>query len=285
MFKTLVILFIVAIVAVLLYNAVTGVESKKTTTNKIKKAKAEKKKTITPETKKEVVETDNQTEWIPPIITDILEKYSKPKATQASLAENIEQIGGKIGDAVFVRIFKKEAELEVWMRSGTNGNDQFSLIQTYPICAYSGDLGPKLREGDGQSPEGFYYVKKRQLNPNSNFHLAFNIGYPNRYDRAHKRTGSFIMVHGSCASIGCYAMTDNKIEEIYELVEEALTQGQGFVRVHIFPFRMSDEAMIEYQTGKWYSFWKNLQEGYRLFEESKIPPNVNVRGKSYIFGS
>ena len=248
MFKTLVILFIVAIVAVLLYNAATGVESKTATANKIKKAKAQKKKTITPETKKEVAETDNQTEWIPPIITDILDKYSKPKATQGSLAENIERIGGKIGDAVFVRIFKQEAELEVWMKSGASGNDQFSLVQTYPICAYSGDLGPKLREGDRQSPEGFYYVKKRQLNPNSNFHLAFNIGYPNRYDRAHKRTGSFIMVHGSCASVGCYAMTDNKIEEIYELVEEALTQGQSFVRVHIFPFRMSDEAMIEHQT-------------------------------------
>ncbi len=281
MFKALVIIFISAIAILLLYKVIIEVKDKKATTQKTIPTKKTEPIVSQQEAKTEKIsEIDEKTNWIPPIISDIVDKYTKPEIIQNSLSESIELISGKMGDAVFVRIFKKEAELEMWMKSG----EKFSLIQTYPICAYSGDLGPKLKEGDEQSPEGFYYVKKRQLNPNSNYHLAFNIGYPNKYDRAHSRTGSFIMVHGSCASIGCYAMTDNKIEEIYELVEEALNQGQRFVRVHIFPFRMSDETMREYREDKWYKFWENLQVGYRLFEESKIPPNVEVKDKSYLFG-
>jgi len=199
--------------------------------------------------------------------------------SQISLSEAIAQLGGQIGDPVYLRIFKEEAELEVWMKHG----ERYHLIQTYPICAYSGDLGPKLREGDRQSPEGFYYVTKSRLNPNSRFHLSFNLGYPNRYDRAHGRTGSFLMVHGDCVSIGCYAMTDEKIEEIYELVEQALEQGEKIVRVHAFPFQMTEANMQRHRGEKWYGFWENLKEGYEWFERYHHPPNVTVKQKKYWF--
>lgn len=203
----------------------------------------------------------------------------KNKQNLISLEESISILGANVGNPIFMRIFKQEEVLEVWMKH----EGLFHLIQTYPICSYSGDLGPKLKEGDKQSPEGFYYIKKYQLNPNSRFHLAFNIGYPNTYDKAHGRTGSFIMVHGACASIGCYAMTDEKIEEIYGLVEKALDNGQSFVRIHIFPFKMEDEYMKQYSRHRWFSFWKNLKDGYDAFEKEKIPPNVEVVNKEYVF--
>jgi len=181
----------------------------------------------------------------------------------------------------FIRIFKAEAELELWSRA--EGETQYSLAKTYPICAWSGALGPKLKEGDGQSPEGFYFVTKNRLNPNSQFHLSFNLGFPNAYDRAHGRSGSYLMVHGACASIGCYAMTDAGIEEIYGAVEASLEAGQPFVRVHVFPFRMTDANMTRYRTHKWARFWANLKTGYDAFERTKIPPNTLVRNKTYVF--
>ncbi|MEA3434469.1 MAG: L,D-transpeptidase family protein, partial [Campylobacterota bacterium] len=145
-----------------------------------------------------------------------------------TLEESLVELSAKVGDPVFIRIFKEESLLEVWIRTGT----EYQHLKDYAICAYSGYLGPKLKEGDRQSPEGFYKVKKHQLNPNSKFHLSFNLGYPNKYDRTHERTGSFLMVHGNCVSDGCYAMTDDKIEEIYMLVESALQKGQKYVQVH-----------------------------------------------------
>ncbi len=194
-----------------------------------------------------------------------------------TLEERLVKISAKIGDPIFIRIFKEESLLEVWIRSG----DLYQHLKDYKICAYSGDLGPKLKEGDRQSPEGFYKVKKYQLNPNSKFHLSFNLGYPNRYDRAHKRTGSFLMVHGNCVSIGCYAMTDEKIEEIYALLGEALNKGQKYVQVHAYPFRMTDQNLAFYMGNKWYDFWINLKEGYDYFEAEKLPPFVKVKNKQY----
>ena len=162
------------------------------------------------------------------------------------------------GDPIFVRIFKKPQELEIWLRDGTG----FRLFKTYKICTYGWrSLGPKTGQGDGRAPEGFYYVLPRQMNPLSSFHLSFNLGYPNTYDRIHGRTGSALMVHGSCVSIGCYAMTDKGIEEIYALADAALGSGQRFFRVHIFPFRMTNKNMNEHKTSKWLKFWKNLKEG------------------------
>ena len=182
------------------------------------------------------------------------------------------------GDAVFIRIFKKEALLEVWIKK----DERYVHLKDYAICAYSGHLGPKLREGDKQAPEGFYRVYPRQLNPHSKFHLAFNLGYPNAYDRAHHRTGSFLMVHGNCVSVGCYAMTDAKIEEIYGLVAAALRNGQPYVPVHIFPFRMEDTTMDAYSESRWYDFWMELKEGYDYFEAEEVPPKVEVVDGHYV---
>ena len=207
----------------------------------------------------------------------IIEDTIVNKYLDDTLEERLVALSATVGDAVFLRIFKKESLLEVWIRSET----EYVHLKDYKICAYSGNLGPKLKEGDRQSPEGFYKVKKHQLNPNSKFHLSFNLGYPNKYDRAHKRTGSFFMVHGNCVSIGCYAMTNAKIEEIYALVEGALEKGQKYIQVHAYPFRMTEENMALYSENKWYDFWMNLKEGYDYFEAEKLPPLVKVKNKSY----
>ena len=148
-------------------------------------------------------------------------------------------------------------------RSGCCATGAFAPFETYPICAWSGELGPKLAEGDRQAPEGFYAVGLKQLNPNSNYHRAFNLGFPNAYDRALGRTGSFLMVHGDCVSIGCYAMTDQGIDEIYRIVEAALHQGQREVPVHAFPFRMTEKAMAEKAGHRWAAVLVQSQAGLR----------------------
>ncbi len=198
------------------------------------------------------------------------------------LISEFESLGLKLGDPIFLRIFKHEAELEIWVEKE---DDTFKLFKTYPICTYGyGGLGPKLTEGDGKAPEGFYYVKAKQMNPYSSYHLSFNLGYPNSYDRIHNRTGSALMVHGDCVSVGCYAMTDNRIEEIYTIANSALSNGQAFFRVHIFPFKMTDGNMQKHKNSQWYSFWQNLKQGYDYFENHDyIPPNVKVKNMKYQF--
>ena len=195
------------------------------------------------------------------------------------LAQDLLSQGLSLSSPIFIRIFKKSGELEVWVENFK----KFKLFKTYKLCRFSGSLGPKMRRDDRQSPEGFYFVKPNQLNPSSQFHMSFNIGYPNSYDRAHGRTGSALMVHGDCVSIGCYAMTDEKIEEIYTIADAAFRGGQSFFRVHIFPFRTTPKNMEQHKQSKWYGFWKNLKQGYDIFENERKPPNVMVRGKRYIF--
>ena len=196
------------------------------------------------------------------------------------LAEQARERGVELGAPVFMRIFKKERELEIWLE----GNDgQFGLFKTYRICRLSGTLGPKVERGDRQAPEGFYFVTANRLNPWSRFHLSFDLGYPNAYDRIHGRTGGNLMVHGNCVSVGCYAMTDGAIEEIYTLAEAALAGGQRFFRVHVFPFRMTEQIMTRFTSSPWIGFWKNLKEGYDLFETQRRPPEVGVRGGRYTF--
>jgi len=196
-------------------------------------------------------------------------------ALQAELSAH----GVEWGAPIFIRIFKEESELEVWLQNG----ERFELFKTYPICNFSGGLGPKLKEGDRQSPEGFYTVGKSALNPNSNYHLSFNLGFPNFYDQGHGRTGSFLMVHGKCASIGCYAMTDAGIEEIYLLAEAALTAGQSEFPVHAFPFRMTEDRLAMEEGHDWFPFWSNLKVGHDAFEQAKIPPPVSVKSGKYAF--
>ena len=203
------------------------------------------------------------------------------KKVSPRLKEELGARGLVFGKPVFIRVFKEERELELWIKK----EDSFILFRNYAIAAMSGKLGPKLIEGDGQAPEGFYYVPKSKMNPRSLYHLSFNIGFPNSYDRVHDRTGSFIMVHGDEQSIGCFAMTDEKIEEIYTLCDAALAGGQPYFRVHCFPFRMSETRMKREEEHQWGVFWKNLKEGYDWFEKKKIPPNVEVEEKRYVFES
>lgn len=193
------------------------------------------------------------------------------------LKQRLADRGLALGAPVFVRIFKKEATLELFLRKG----DRFELFAAYPICFYSGRLGPKLKRGDRQAPEGFYTVGPLQMNPNSRWHRSFNLGYPNLHDRALKRTGDFLMVHGGCSSIGCYAMTNPVIDEIWSLTAAALKAGQGQFQVHAFPFRMTERNLKRHAASKWAPFWQDLRRGYDLFEATGLPPTVTVCGTRY----
>lgn len=186
------------------------------------------------------------------------------------------------GSPIFIRVFKEPGVLEVWVQD--THSDTFKHFKTYDICYFSGGLGPKVKEGDRQSPEGFYFVGPQQLNPWSKYHLSFNLGYPNAYDKAHQRTGSALMIHGSCVSIGCYAMTNKYIDEIYTLAHAALHAGQPFFRVHAFPFKLNAERLKKERSNKWYAFWLNLKEGYDYFNTHRRPPNVQVIKGQYVFG-
>jgi murein L,D-transpeptidase YafK len=185
----------------------------------------------------------------------------------------------KAGAPLYIRIFKREKILELWAKKGK----RYHMLKSYPICRYSGYLGPKLRSGDRQAPEGIYALTPASLNPNSHYHLALNINYPNRYDRNHHRDGDLIMIHGKCSSSGCFAMGNSQIEEIYHMVEAALKQGQKFIYVAIYPFRMSEKNLDAFRRSHWYPFWKNLQSGYLHFEQTHIPPYAGVKGARYIF--
>ncbi len=202
-------------------------------------------------------------------------------SVEPALKKALSSRGLKYGAPIFIRIFKDPGTLEVWVESEEG---IFIKFRTYNICTFSGILGPKLKQGDQQSPEGFYFVNAGRLNPWSNFHLSFNVGYPNKYDRFHGRTGSALMVHGDCVSIGCYAMTDAYIIEIYALGVAALASGQPFFRVHSFPFKLGSAALSQHASNPWHPFWLNLKEGYDYFNKHKRPPNVEVANGKYVFG-
>lgn len=183
------------------------------------------------------------------------------------------------GNAVMIRIFKKESELELWLQR----NGRFELFEIYPICVWSGKLGPKRREGDMQTPEGFYRVDVNQLRLRGKNTRTFYIDFPNAFDRALGRTGSAIMVHGRCQSIGCFSMTDQVMEEIYVLVERALFQGQIHIEVHAFPFRMTQANLAAHANSEWSEYWGNLKLGHDLFEQTHLPPTVSACGGKYVF--
>jgi murein L,D-transpeptidase YafK len=197
----------------------------------------------------------------------------------ARLNERLAAHGAKLGAPVYLRIFKLESELELWIEE----DGRFVRLATYPICLWSGRLGPKLKEGDRQAPEGFYTVAAEQLNPNSRMHRSFSLGFPNAFDQAHGRTGSFLMVHGGCASTGCYAVTDPVVDEIWRLVTAALDQGQARFPVHVFPFRMTDRNVRLRRGDRWEGFWADLKKGYDLFQQSRVPPVVSVCKGRYVF--
>ncbi len=181
---------------------------------------------------------------------------------------------------LLVRIFKQEAELEVWKQTR---NGQFALLKTYPICRWSGDLGPKTKEGDRQAPEGFYSISPGQMNPQSSFYLSFNMGYPNAFDKSLGRTGSMLMVHGDCSSRGCYAMTDEQMSEIYSFGRESFFGGQRAFQVQAYPFRMTPVNMARHRSNPNMPFWKMIKVGYDHFEVTKQEPKVEFCEQRYVF--
>jgi murein L,D-transpeptidase YafK len=211
-----------------------------------------------------------------------LREPSRHRAAPASLAEGHHdaprQKGHGRASADLYSHLQEESELEVWKQ---RDDGRYYHFKTYPVCNWSGDLGPKVKQGDRQAPEGFYTVTREQMNPDSKFHLAMNLGYPNSYDRAHRRTGEFLMIHGKCKSAGCYAMTDALIEEIYAMARETFVGGHDSFQVHAFPFRMSDENMVRYARHEAYPFWKIMKEGYDYFEISRQLPTVAVCNRRY----
>ena len=181
---------------------------------------------------------------------------------------------------ILMRIFKEESELEVWKQDDSG---RFALFRSYPICRFSGELGPKIKTGDRQAPEGFYTITPGLMNPNSSQYLAINTGFPNAYDRANGRTGSFLMIHGGCSSAGCYAMTDEQIAEIYALAREAFFGGQTSFQLQAYPFRMTPLNMARHRNSPHMAFWTMLKEGHDHFEVTRLEPRVGVCEKRYIF--
>jgi murein L,D-transpeptidase YafK len=214
-----------------------------------------------------------------------LGQSSKPlpaKATQelpAELLALLEQKKMPKYSPIVVRLFKEEAELEVWKQDTTG---RFQILKTYPICRWSGDLGPKWYEGDRQAPEGFYTITPELMNPNSNFHLSINFGFPNSFDKANKRNGSFLMIHGDCLSAGCYAMTDEQISEIYSLARDSLS-GRPSFQVQAYPFRLTPANLARHRNSPNLAFWKMLKVGNDHFETTQREPKVDVCNRTYLF--
>jgi len=183
---------------------------------------------------------------------------------------------------IMMRIYKQEAELEIWKQGATG---KYELFKTYEICRWSGKLGPKFAEGDRQAPEGFYQVTPALMNPNSKYYLSFNLGFPNPFDRSHKRTGTHLMVHGACSSAGCYAMTDEQMQEIYIMARDAFRGGQKAFQVQAFPFRMNAENFFKHKDNEHIPFWKTLKRGHDHFEVTKTPPKLDVCERNYVFNA
>jgi murein L,D-transpeptidase YafK len=198
-----------------------------------------------------------------PQMTALLEQKSMPKDSP-----------------ILVRIFKEESELEVWKQDTTG---HFQILKVYPICRWSGDLGPKVYEGDRQAPEGFYTITPALMNPNSNYYLAINTGFPNAFDKANDRHGAFLMIHGDCSSRGCYAMTDEQIGEIYSLARESFLGGQQSFQIQAYPFRMTPKNLAHHRTNPNMAFWKMIKIGNDHFEATHLEPKVDVCDRHYVF--
>jgi murein L,D-transpeptidase YafK len=215
--------------------------------------------------------------------SDDISLANNAKANQPVPAKLVADMTAKDMDLqspILVRLFKQEAELEVWKQDRSG---RFALLKTYPICRWSGDLGPKIREGDRQAPEGFYSISPGQMNPKSAYYLSFNTGFPNAFDKALGRTGSELMVHGDCSSRGCYAMTDEQIAEIYSLGRESFFGGQHAFQFQAYPFRMTPVNMARHRNNPNMPFWKMIKEGYDHFEVTRQEPKVDFCEKKYVF--
>jgi murein L,D-transpeptidase YafK len=204
---------------------------------------------------------------------------SQQPISSATLAK-MEALDTTPSSPTLIRTYKKEAELEIWKMKS---NGEYALLKAYPMCRWSGQLGPKKREGDMQVPEGFYTIAPGQMNPNSHYYLAFNVGYPNAYDRAYGRTGGNVMVHGVCSSAGCFSMTDEQVADIYAIARDSFAGGQREIQLQSYPFHMTAENMVKFRLDPNIDFWKNLKDGSDHFEVTKNEPSVLVCGKHYVF--
>jgi murein L,D-transpeptidase YafK len=204
---------------------------------------------------------------------------SQQPISSATLAK-MEALDTTPSSPTLIRTYKKEAELEIWKMKS---NGEYGLLKTYPMCRWSGQLGPKKREGDMQVPEGFYTIAPGQMNPNSHYYLAFNVGYPNAYDRAYGRTGGNVMVHGVCSSAGCFSMTDEQVADIYAIARDSFNGGQREIQLQSYPFHMTAGNMAKFRLDPNIDFWKNLKDGSDHFEVTKTEPSVLVCGKHYVF--
>ncbi len=220
------------------------------------------------------------------VAADRIERQRAAEAGRLPLANtpDVEKLDARLaaagltsGAPILMRVFKASSELELWMKKG----ERFVLFATYPICHWSGTLGPKLKEGDKQTPEGFYTITNRQTRHLGRWRNAINLGFPNVFDRTHGRSGSFILMHGGCSSVGCFAMTNPVMSEIHGLTKAAIERGQRHVPVHIFPFRMTDEALAERRGDERHPFWTALKTGYDSFERTRKPPRITVCKRAY----
>jgi murein L,D-transpeptidase YafK len=214
------------------------------------------------------------------IAGDFGERANKPLSND--LQAQMEQMGMAPNSPILIRAYKKEAEVEVW-KMRTDGH--YALFKSYPICRWSGQLGPKTREGDRQVPEGFYTITPAQMNPRSEYYLSFNVGYPNAYDQAHGYSGGEIMVHGICSSAGCFSMTDQQIAEIYALAREAFAGGEPVIQFQAYPFHMTAENFAKYRLDPHIAFWKELKVGADNFEVTKQEVAVGVCNSHYVFNA
>ncbi|MEP9374009.1 murein L,D-transpeptidase family protein [Mesorhizobium sp. KR1-2] len=213
-------------------------------------------------------------------VSSVLDADRGIKPIPAKLVSQMTARQMKPSDPIVVRVFKEESELEIWKRDRSG---RYALLKTYPMCRWSGQLGPKKRSGDRQAPEGFYQVSANMLNPLSQYYLSFNLGFPNRLESALGYTGEALMVHGACSSSGCYAMTDDGVAEIYAIAREALRGGQTSFQVQAFPFRMTAQNMVRHRNDPNMAFWKNLKEGYDIFDVARRQPKVSACARRYVF--
>ncbi|MBI9018947.1 MAG: murein L,D-transpeptidase [Phycisphaerae bacterium] len=239
-----------------------------------------------------IIEHDGQ---IPEPVRKLKMHFSKPSGQIATtvrsegaianvrprLEEKLKNFGLQWAVPVYIYLEKDEKKLHLDVFDQNKG--YFVPFKTYPILKMSGTLGPKTKEGDRQCPEGFYYITTQSLNPASKFHLSFDIGYPNNYDRQKGHTGSYIMVHGSDKSIGCFAMGDAAIEEIYAMITAGLSSSQKIVRIHCYPFTMTDENLSKHSDSNYLPFWKNLMQGYDFYQQTRLAPNVEVVDGVFFF--
>lgn len=209
---------------------------------------------------------------------------SMPMITACSASEQVPETPvvkqQLLGSPVYIQIFKEERKLELYARMG----NEFRLVNTFPICNFSGGLGPKRREGDFKSPEGFYSVDARHLKPDSKYYRAINIGFPNDYDKSQGYSGAYLMIHGECKSIGCYAMTNTYMDEIYRYVEAAFAYGQSRVDISIYPFRMTEQNLKRHASSSYIAFWRPLKPGYDYFAKNHQPPTMGVVNGQYVLG-